>query len=374
MSWVPCSLASAFAFAFAFFSPGSTALAAAPDAPAADPVRPSPPAEASPPAPPTPDRGPAGGAAPASGAAPAGGASRADGAAALDGAPDSARADGAAALDGAPDSGTGAPASAPPAASTEAGSARGFAFGADLGFWLHRETGSSSAFFAPELALAYAFVPRYGVRASWGMVGLIDGEGVGSATAGLGNPWVEATARWRDGSTIWLLSLGLTAPAAHVSLDAQGRLERSLLDGAMALSGMWDPWLWTPDRMAVPLTAAVIFPAGTGNRLAIESAVAPSFGTAKGERGATLLAQAAVEFRLGLADSMDGPAVGLRLQEALLPPASVDHLQTSAGLRAYFSIASVPFYAGMLLPLDEPLGFGRGLRAWGIHLGKEMVP
>jgi hypothetical protein len=98
--------------------------------------------------------------------------------------------------------------------------------------------------------------------------------------------------------------------------------------------------------------------------------LAPVFGAGHGGTDSDLLAQLAVGARFLLSHDI---WLCPRLQAVLLPSASVDRLQTAAGLRVEWTPHIGRFFLGALVNLDEPLGvFGRGTQSWGIHLGKEV--
>jgi hypothetical protein len=132
---------------------------------------------------------------------------------------------------------------------------------------------------------------------------------------------------------------------------------------------MWNQWLWTTGRMAVPVTGHADYVFSSGHVLAAEVAVAPVVGARSGATGTDMVGQIAGEARLHIGTSF---ALCLRLQAVLLPSTSVDRLQTAFGLRGILETPFGKYFAGLLFNLDKPLGVFGGLGRWGLHLGKEI--
>ena len=161
----------------------------------------------------------------------------------------------------------------------------------------------------------------------------------------------------------------MTAPLAHYPLGPDGRLYAFVYNQTLASWGMWNQWLWTTDRLAVPVTGHADYVLSSGHVLTAEAAVAPVVGVRSGATGTDVVGQIAVEARLRLGTSF---ALCPRLQAVLLPSTSIDRLQTAFGLRGILETPFGNYFAGLLFNLDEPLGVFGGLGRWGLHLGKEI--
>jgi hypothetical protein len=254
---------------------------------------------------------------------------------------------------------------APPAAQTPPR----FTFGATLGTTAESEPGSTSVVFSPLLEGAYQINPGVLLDLAWGFGWLVDNQGIGESTARVGNPMLSGF--YRNHFKAWRLraGLGITAPLAHQPLEMDGRLDAFLFNQTMAMNGMWNAWLWTPDRMAVPVSARADYALAAGYGLAAEGAIAPVIGVRNGASGTDVLGQIALEARLPLGASFD---LCPRFQTVLLPKTSFDRLQSAFELRGSLKTEHGRYFAGVLFNLDQPLGIFSGLNRWGIHLGKEI--
>ncbi len=244
-----------------------------------------------------------------------------------------------------------------------------FTYGATLGTTAESEPGSTSVVLSPLLEGAYALSPSYLLDVAWGFGWLVDNQGLGESTARVGNPMVSGLYRTRVEAWRVRAGVGITAPLAHQPLKMNGRLYAFLFNQTMAMNGMWNLWLWAPDRMAVPLNARVDYVFATGFALAAEGSVATVIGVRNGASGTDVLGQVALKARLPIGASF---ALCPRLQTVLLPKTSVDRLQSAFVLRAALQTRYGRYFADVLFNLDEPLGVFGGLNRWGIHLGKEM--
>jgi hypothetical protein len=230
------------------------------------------------------------------------------------------------------------------------------------------ETNSSLTVGTPVLRGLFRIRPHFLAELDWGFALLLDSEV--SVSARPGNLWLKGWYRGELGPLSWYAGVGVTAPLASVNIGPDGRIERALYNQSAAAWGLWDDWRWTPGRMAVPIPAALSYALSPRVVATAEAALAPVFGVSNREHGTELLAQFAVGTRLLLLHDF---WLCPRLQAVLLPSASVDPLQTAAGLRVEWTPRFGRFFVGALVNLDEPLGvFGRGTQSWGIHLGKEL--
>jgi hypothetical protein len=244
-----------------------------------------------------------------------------------------------------------------------------FTYGATLGTTAESEPGSTSVVFSPLLEGAYEAFPDVLLDLTWGFGWLVDNEGIGESTARAGNPMLSGFYRTHFDTWHVRAGLGITAPLAHQPLEMDGRLYAFLFNQTMAMNGMWNLWLWTPDRMAVPVSARADYSLAGGYVLAAEGAIAPVIGVRNGATGTDVLGQLALEARLPLGTRFE---LCPRLQTVLLPKTSVDRLQSAFELRGAVKTEHGRYFAGVLFNLDQPLGIFSGLNRWGFHLGKEI--
>lgn len=243
-----------------------------------------------------------------------------------------------------------------------------FSAGATLALSRSSETNSSLTVGTPVLRGLVSIRPHVLAEIDWGFALMLDSEW--SAFARSGNPWAKGWYRGERGRVHWYAGVGITAPLASVNISPGGRNQRALYDQSAAAWGLWDDWRWTPGRMALPVPAALSFAFSPRVIATAEAALAPVFGVRNGASGTDLLGQLALGARFLLVRDL---WLCPRLQAVLLPSASVDQLQTAAGLRVEWTPRFGRFFLGALVNLDEPLGvFGRGTQSWGIHLGKEL--
>jgi hypothetical protein len=243
-----------------------------------------------------------------------------------------------------------------------------YALGVTLATSLESEPGSTSAVFSPLLEGAYAVDPQVRLDLSWGFAWAVDGQGLGESTARAGNPMLSGSFHRNDGSWRWAAGVGFTAPLAHFPLGPDGRTYAFVYNQTLAMWGMWNQWLWSVDRMAVPVLGRAALALPNDRTLVAEAAIAAVWGARAGASGKEIVGQVAVE----VVFPIDGKfALCPRVQTVLLPSVSVDRWQSAAGVRATMQTRHGRYFAGVLLNLDEPLGVFRGLERWGLLLGKE---
>jgi hypothetical protein len=262
------------------------------------------------------------------------------------------------------------PAPAPvPAESPKSEPESRFAFGAVIGFTHISEASSSLSISNPLLQGRVAFRRDILADVDWGFVVARDSDAGFSARTG--NPWIKGWYRRELDGLQLQGGLGITIPLATVNLGADGRLQRALYNHSAALWGMADIWRWSPGRLAVPIVMEAVYPASVGQIYSAQLALAPMTGVRSGEKGTDVCGQLAVSGRFMLTPTF---WMGVRLQEVLLPSASVDRLQSAVALRFEWTPRLGRFFLEGLMNLDEPVGvFGRGTGTWGIFLGKELA-
>jgi hypothetical protein len=249
------------------------------------------------------------------------------------------------------------------------GAAAQFSFGATLATSLESETNATSVIISPLLEGAYALYPLVLLDLVWGFGWAVDGEGLVESTTRAGNPMFSVHLKKHTDHWRLRAGLGITAPLASIPLSPDGRLYAFVINQTMAMWGMWNQWLWSPGRMAVPTFARATYVFANGHQLSAEVAIAPLIGATNGASGTYLVGQFAVEAQLAIGASF---ALCPRLQTVLLPSAGIDRWQSAAGLRGLLQTRYGRFFASILLNLDEPLGVFSGLERWGFHLGKEV--
>jgi hypothetical protein len=243
-----------------------------------------------------------------------------------------------------------------------------YALGATLAVSLESEAGSTSAIFSPLLEGAYAVHPHLLLDLSWGFAWAVDGQGLGESAARVGNPMLSGFFYTSAGSWQWRTGLAITAPLAHFPLGPDGRMYSFVYSQTLAMWGMWNQWLWSVDRMAVPVSTRVTLSLPDDRKLVAEATMAPVWGARAGAKGREIVGQVAVEVALPI----DGRfTLCPRLQTVLLPSTSIDRWQSAAGFRTTMQTSHGRYFVGVLVNLDEPLGVLRGLERWGLLLGKE---
>jgi hypothetical protein len=215
----------------------------------------------------------------------------------------------------------------------------------------------------------YAVYRHLLVDLTLGFGWMIDNQGLGASTFRAGNPMLSGYYRDEAGPWRFHMGIGVTAPLAHVPLGPDGRLYESIYNRTLASGGMWNQWLWSPDRMAVPLWLGSSHTFAGGQVVVAELDAALVFGATNGASGTDVVDQAALEAHFPLGSMF---TLCPRLQTVLLPQASFDRWQSAAALRGVFATQAGRFFAGVLLNLDEPLGALGGGARWGFHLGKEI--
>ena len=265
-----------------------------------------------------------------------------------------------------------APAPAPPAialAKAVPVASTRLSYGAVLSSSGESETGSTSVVLSPLLEGAYAVHPNVLLDLAWGFGWLVDNQGLGESTFRAGNPQFTSYFHADTGPWRFRAGAGVTAPLAHVPLSPDGRLYNFLYNQTMAMWGMWNLWLWSPDRMALPSMFRVSYTLSGGLAFSFEEASAVVFGVRGNATGTESLQQVALEVEFPIGQSF---VLRPRFQTVLMPSTSVNRFQSSAVLRGTLQTKAGRFFAGLLINLDEPLGGAAGLERWGFHLGKEI--
>ncbi|MBN2573952.1 MAG: hypothetical protein JXP73_05245 [Deltaproteobacteria bacterium] len=231
------------------------------------------------------------------------------------------------------------------------------------------ENDSTSVVNAPWLEGAYAVHARVLLALGLGFGWLADNQGLAQSTFRAANPQLSVHYRATWGRWRLQAGLGATAPVAGIPRGPDGRLYAFLYNRTLAMGGMWNQWLWLPDRMATPLMLRARYAFDNGIVFLVEQADALVFGVRNGAGGTDFVGQLAIQAHLPLGSRFE---LGPRLQTVLLPEPSLDRWQSAAALRAVYKSRFGRFFLGLLANLDEPIAAQSGLQRWSLHLGKEI--
>ena len=219
---------------------------------------------------------------------------------------------------------------------------------------------------APQLAARWRARERVYFELHWG-VALQTDVGVASPVFRAGNPWYLGAYHRTFATGAFALGLGVAAPVARVELGPEGRAQRSAFGHTLGAWGMWNAWLWSAGRMAITMQTRALRDLGWAE-LRAEGAVAAMPAVRRSEEGLAWVAQAAGEL-CGLGG--EAPPLCLHASAVVLPRSSLDKVQLAAGLRIE-PLRDRRYFGLLLINVDEPLGFGRGQRLWGLHIGREL--
>ncbi|MBI5542443.1 MAG: hypothetical protein HY901_01030 [Deltaproteobacteria bacterium] len=207
---------------------------------------------------------------------------------------------------------------------------------------------------APTLRAAYGLSKRWRLRGEWGFVSAAQGsEGEhGWTQLESGNLLLGLDSRGGAGALRWRLGAGLTAPLAHLEgeHDPHGR---SAYGDASMLQGLWDLWLWAPDRIGLVVPAGAVIK-GDRYRLGLEAGAAmlvpvrETLGTS-----VDALTQARIVAALHSAETFEA---GAQLQSVLIATQPSDGWQTAIAPFVRLQLGPVELGARLLLPIDAPLG------------------
>ena len=223
------------------------------------------------------------------------------------------------------------------------------------------------------LLRAYIGVGSLELPFAWGFAFTsFDAGGADDSAFRFGNPFAGLNFKLEKRDFVLRIGGGVALPVATVDDDAS--LDEALtqvfaLQGAAAIVGLWDTWLWAPDRFTIVAPSFRMDGRGGDFVWAAEAALGVLIDTSDADRDAEVAIQAAVEggARLGRMFVLGG-----RFQTVLWATPEDDEDLTQ--------LAFVPFvrlegesgfgYLRMTINLDEPYGFAfddRGI--WGLHAG-----
>lgn len=236
-----------------------------------------------------------------------------------------------------------------------------------LSSWVS-ENHSTTVFLTPQAQLDYRIVDNWHLGTTWALSWLLDNQGLSASLLKLGNPLLEGTYRYSDETNRLAVSLGLTAPLVTVPLGPEGRLHAFMVNQNLAMTGMWNAWLWLRDYLAIPLQAHFERSFQARHSWRIGAALIPLFGIRSESSSKDFMAQGSVALRLALTPIYD---LAPRLQGVLLPSSGLERWQMAVGMRLDRHTTS-RYFLDLLLNLGKPNGVGGGMERFGLAIGREF--
>ncbi|HEY3451528.1 MAG TPA: hypothetical protein VGK67_34540 [Myxococcales bacterium] len=222
--------------------------------------------------------------------------------------------------------------------------------------------GSDARWFtAPTLRGHYGLSQRWRLRTEWGFVGSIQQSqgGNGWSQFESGNLLLAFNARGPKGGFSWSAGAGLAAPLAELGSEPDRR-GRIAFGDASTLQGLWDLWLWAPDRLGVVAPATVGLKS-SWYRVELEGAagllvpVRQTIGSGLDGLGQLRLAASLL--------ARETAEVGAQLQGVVLATRPGDQGQVSVAGFARLQVGKVTVGTRVLIPIDAPL-----TSRWSLHL------
>lgn len=245
------------------------------------------------------------------------------------------------------------------------------ALNAEIAFTHRSEEDSSLTVISPLLSGQYAMLKEVALSLDWGFCGIVShpDKGSGDTVFRFGNPWLQGIYNIVYGETRGHFGIGLTLPLASVDTDPNGRLMRAAYNYAMGMRGLWNIWLWGIRRLTVTVPAGIETIIDSRWVLGAEAAAALLVPTKKSEGDPDIFTQLAAEAGY----EIEMFRISLRMQAVLMPTIELDKTQFSLQpwLRYRFESASLATWG--TINLDEPLGGGKGMELWSIHVGGGIV-
>lgn len=243
-----------------------------------------------------------------------------------------------------------------------------FSLAGGLGYFNDSQAASTLDVATWRIAGAYAFDERFAlaVDAGWVILGSSPERGDGDLAWRPGNPAVLGLVRGQWGTAYYQLGVGGTVPLSTIDRDAGGRLQHAALNHASGMSGLWEAWLWAPDRSALLLRARLDAPVvdKTWLSVRVEPTLFIPARSAWGREEVDVFLP--VSFSLGARHRFVW--FGAFAQAVLMPTRDPDGDQLAAGPWLRVVLGSAFVQARALINLDEPLAGTRGPGIWGLHL------
>lgn len=245
---------------------------------------------------------------------------------------------------------------------------------AEVGITTRADERTNMWVLSPVLSGAYRLNTRWAFGVDWGVAFAIDtpAHGDSEQRVGSGNPLFSAAYLANDSARSRLdLWLGVTAPLAWLAEGVQRGFSRGMYAHALAMRGLWNPWLWAPEQIGAATGALWIVDPSKDFRLRLEGglgATLPLSDVTQDIADLFLQLAASIELRAGVL------SLGTRLQSVLMT-ADSDPLQLAIAPYLRVNARTWALDARLLINLDEPLGVaGAGLDAWGVLLSLEVTP
>jgi len=249
----------------------------------------------------------------------------------------------------------------------------------ELAFLASRNEGTTSTWLSPLLGAWFRVSDMVAISADWGFAmlnwsAIDDADDTAFRT---GNPFLAVHSVRQHGCTELRVGIGATVPLAYSpDKDGDRNFARELYQGAMAMRGMWNWWLWTPDSLSVALPVSWETAASTnwifGGEIALASTV---FFDDRDEYflpvEISLQALLAIPFMGKVGYRIDPFIFSIELRAVWIVNDGL--LQTSAVPGVRLNIGTGYIQTKFNLNLDRPYGIGseylRSSKMWGLHLG-----
>jgi len=194
----------------------------------------------------------------------------------------------------------------------------------------------------------------------------------GDSALRLGNPFAGLFYRHDTRETTIRIGGGIALPVADIDDGASASEQAAqgiALDGAMAIFGMWDAWLWEPNRFTI---AAPVFRIDSRHPQfvwAAEAGLGVMIHTGDGDADTEVPFQIAVEGGARLSPAF---VIGGRFQAWFLTTGEEDEDKAQLAMEPFIRVEGENGfgYARLTMNLDEPLGFAfDDDGVWGLHFG-----
>lgn len=217
---------------------------------------------------------------------------------------------------------------------------------------------------APIMRLA---VPLGGLtlRADWGLTVADVASQTGVKPL---NPFIGAGYDISLGVMNLSIAGGVALPVLHLSRTKDSVASATAASVAAAMVGYWDPWLYETNALSLAFPARLDLNI-PGIDAMVEGGIYFALGTSEGE-DSEMGMQAAAEIAFPLLPVL---SLGARLQTVYLITEE-GRFQTSAEPFAQVGLGPLAVRAGLLVNIDEPLGFGFDSdKYWSAHLGLRLA-
>ena len=236
-----------------------------------------------------------------------------------------------------------------------------------------RDDGYASSFgLLPLLDGWIALGKGWELELDWGFAlrGFSPEQGEGTTNFVMGNPWLQALHRTKQGRTIISYGLGLSLPVYYLPAEDHPDHHDIVVTYqlASAMEGRWDHWKWVPEHLTIAIPLQAFMVSEDHILLGGETALALSIPAGDFQNNsAELYWQIAGELGFG----WEAVGTGVRLQGAMAPTYQEDKLQLCFGPFLELEIEGGHLEAEIRLNLDDPHGvFGAGDDdVWGLFLG-----